>query len=331
MKQRYLFLVWPQFVAATLMLATLVGFAEEPRQRAVRVGFVHPQSPSTASRGINAFWERMHELGYVAGKNLVVEARWAEGHYERLPALMSEVLGQKIDVLVTYGATSAAAAKNATSAIPIVGVAMGEPLRSGLVTSLAQPGGNLTGLSVGWGEGMAGKWLELLQDTIPRLRTVAVIGNPDNPIHGEISKELEALAPKRSLTLRPIEVRDPSALDRAFEQAARSAQAALVIADAALSVHRLRITALAARHRVPTLYGIRDFVDVGGLMAYSPDYTVQWWRAADYVHKILTGTKPSDLPIEQPMQHLLVVNLNTARALGLKIPESILLRAEVIR
>jgi len=330
MTQRYLCLAWPQFLAAILMLAALVGFAEEPQQRAVRVGFVHPQSPSTASRGINAFWERMHELGYVEGKNLVVEARWAEGHYERLPALMSEVLRRKVDVLVTYGATSAAAAKNATSAIPIVAVAMGDPLRTGLVTSLGQPEGNLTGLSLGWGIGIAGKWVELMQETVPRLLTVAVIGNPDNPIDREMVKELEALAPTRSLKLRVIEVRDPAMLERAFERARRSSQAVLVLPDALLSGNRRQVTVLAAKHRMPAMYPIRDFVDVGGLMAYAPDFAAQWRRAAVYVDKLLKGAKPAELPIEQPTQYLLVVNLKTARALALIIPESILVRADEV-
>jgi putative ABC transport system substrate-binding protein len=272
----------------------------------------------------------MHELGYVEGQNLVIEARWAEGRYDRLPVLMTEVLKRKVDVLVTYGAPAAVAAKKATSSIPIVGVAMGDPLRTGLVTSLAQPAGNLTGLSVFW-EGMPGKWLELLQETVPRLLTVGVIGNPDNPTYREVAKELEAVAPKRSLKLRLMEVRDPGALARAFEQARQTAQAVLMVPDASLSTHRGQITALAAKHRMPTMYGIRDLVDVGGLMAYAPDYAVQWRRAADYVDKILKGAKPAELPIEQPTQYVLVVNLKTAQTLGLKIPESVLLRAEVIR
>jgi putative ABC transport system substrate-binding protein len=331
MTQRHLFFTWQRFFEAALVLAALRGYAAEPEQRAVRMGFVHPQSPSTASGGINAFWKRLHELGYVEGQNLLIEARWAEGHYDRLPALMTEVLARKVDVLVIYGAPGAAAAKNATSAIPIVGVAMGDPLRTGLVTSLARPEGNLTGLSVGWGEGIAGKWLELLQETVPRLLTVAVIGNPNNPIDIELAKELEALAPTRRLKLRHIEVRDSGALNRAFEQARRMAQAVLVLPDSILSAHRGEVTALAAKHRVPTMYSLRDFVDAGGLMAYSPDYAVQWWRAADYVDKILKGAKPAELPVEQPTQYLLVVNLKTARALRLRIPESILLRAEAIR
>ena len=279
---------------------------------------------------MSAFWDRLRELGYVEGQNLVVEGRWAEGHYDRLPALMAEVVGRKPDVLVTYGTTCAVAAKNATSAIPIVAVAMGEPLRIGLVTSLGRPEGNLTGLSLGWGTGIAGKWLELMQEAVPRLLTVGVIGNPDNPIGREMVKELEALAPSRSLKLRVIEVRDPGMLEHAFEQARRSVQAILVLPDAALSGNRQQIAVLAAKYRMPAMYSLRDFVDVGGLMAYAPDYAVQWRRAAVYVDKLLKGAKPAELPIEQPTQHLLVVNLKTARALGLTIPESILARADEV-
>jgi putative ABC transport system substrate-binding protein len=319
-------------VAAIAALAPLFAHAADPAQRVARVGFVHPQSPSTATLGVSAFWEHLHELGWVEGQNLLIEARWAEGRYDRLPALMAEVLERKVDVLVTYGTQTAVAAKNATSTIPIVSVAIGEPLRVGLTTSLARPGGNLSGLSAGWTEGLAGKWLELLQDTVPRLSRVAVISNPDNPIARDLAKELGVIAPTRGLKLRLIEVREPRALGHAFEQAGREAQAVLVLPDAVISAHRSQITALAAKHRLPAMYPLRDFVDAGGLMAYAPDLTIQWRRGADYVDKILRGAKPADLPIEQPTQYVFVVNLKTAKALGLTMPQSILLRAdEVIR
>jgi len=307
--------------------------ATEPSRRVVRVGFVGPGSPPTAARGTTALWERLRELGWVEGQNLVIEARWAEDRYDRLPALMAEVIGRKVDVLVTYGTAAAIAAKNATSTVPIVGAPMGEPLRTGLATNLARPGGNLTGLSLGWGQGSGGKWLELLQETVPQLTTVAVIWNPDNQVEREVVKDLEAIAPRGGLKLRLIEVREPGALDRAFEQAGRKAQAVLVLPDPAiLAAHRRQVTALAAKHRLPAMYALRDFVDAGGLIAYAPDYSVMWHRAAEYVDKILRGAKPGDLPIEQPTKFELTVNLKTAKALGLTIPQSILLQAdEVIR
>ena len=317
---------------AVAAVGTPFARSAEPAKSVAHVGFVHPQSPSTATRGVNAFWERLRELGWVEGQNLVIEARWAEGRYDRLPALMAEVLGRKVDVLVTYGTQTAVAAENATSTIPIISVAIGEPLRVGLTTSLARPSGNLSGLSAGWTEGLAGKWLELLQETVPRLSHVAVISNPDNPIARALAKELGVIAPKRGLKLWLIAVREPRALGRAFEQAAQKAQAVLVLPDAVISAHSSQVTALAAKHRLPAMYPLRDFVDAGGLMGYAPDLTIQWRRGAEYVDKILRGAKPADLPIEQPTQYVFLVNLKTARALGLTFPESILLRAdEVIR
>ena len=321
-----------------LALATLVVLgsppsrAAEPLQRVVRLGFVGPGSASTAPRGIAAFWERLRELGYIEGQNLITEARWAEGRYDRFPALMAEVIGRKVDVLITYGTPAAIAAKNATSTVPIVAVAMGEPLRTGLATNLARPGGNLTGLSLAWGEGVGSKWLELLQETVPRLTTVAVIANPDNPVEREVVKDLEGAAATLGLKLRIIGVREAEALGLGLDQARRQAQALLVFGDALLLAHQRQITAFAAKHRLPAMYAIRDFADVGGLMAYAPSLAIQFLRAADFVDKILKGAKPGDMPIEQPTQFELVLNLKTARALGLTIPQSILMRAdEVIR
>ena len=316
--------------------ASALGFplsrAAEPGQKIVRVGFVDPGSRSASPRAVSAFWERLRESGYVEGQNLVIEARWGEGSLERLPALVAEVIGRKVDVLVTYGTSAAIAAKNATHTIPIVGVVMGDPIRNGLAASLARPGGNLTGLSLAWGEGMAGKWLELLQDTVPRLTTVAVIMTPENPAERELVKDLQGAAAARGLKLRIIGVREAGALDRAFEEAGRKVQAVLVLPMPSMTAHLRQVTALAAKHQLPAMYARRDYVDAGGLIVYAPDLAVMFRRAADYVDKILKGAKAADLPIEQPTKFELIVNLKTARALGLTFPESILLRAdEVIR
>jgi putative ABC transport system substrate-binding protein len=210
---------------------------------------------------------------------------------------------------------------------------MGQPVESGLAESLSHPGSNLTGLSLGWGEGIVGKWLELLHDTVPHLSTVAVItSDPHAPGNRSGIKELEDSAIKRHLNLRIIEARTPEAFDRAFDQARRLAQAVVVLTDPIVMAHRERITALAARHRLPAMYGLREYVEVGGLMTYGPDLASMFHRAADYVDKILNGAKPGDLPIQQPTKFQLVVNLKTAKALGITLPESILLRAdEVIR
>lgn len=316
---------------AWALLSPCQARAAEPAQGAVRVAFVGTTSPATFPRSITAFWDRLRELGYVEGQNLVIESRWAEGQLDRLPALMTEVVERKVDVIVTWGTPAAIAAKKATETIPIVNMGMGDPVGSTLAASLARPGGNLTGFSAGWAD-IRGKWLELLQETVPRLSTVAVIANPDNALNRKEAQELASVAPTRGLKLLIIYVREPDALDRAFEQARHRAQAVLVFSDPLTMSNQRRIVALAARHRLPDMYLLRDSVDAGGLMAYGPDLAVVFRRSEDYVDKILKGARPGDLPIEQPTQYLLAVNLRTARALGLRIPQSVLLRAdEVIR
>lgn len=324
-------------LALTLSLAAAIavlGFppadAADPAQRVVRVGFVDPLPPSTGR--VDGFWQRLRELGWVEGQNLVIEARSAAGRIDRLPALMTEVIERKVDVLVTYSTPAAVAAKNGTTTIPIVIAAMGDPIGAGLVTNLARPGGNLTGLSLEWAEGIEGKWLELLLEMVPHLSTVAMIVNLNNPVIREMAKELEAIAPTRGVNVRLIELGKPDTFDGVFKRARRDTQAILFLGDVFTLEHRRQLTALAARYQLPAMYPVREFVDSGGLMAYGADRAVLFRRAADYVDKILKGAKPGDLPIEQPTKFELVVNLKTAKALGLKIPESILLRAdEVIR
>jgi len=310
-------------------LASRVVRAGDHSQRVVRLGLIGLESSaSNAPRGFGVLWQRLRDLGWVEGQNLVVESRWAGGRYDRLPALMADVIERNVDVIVTGGNAGATAAKNATRTIPIVGIGMGDPVRVGLVDSLARPGGNLTGMSMGYGQDFSGKWLELLQEAVPRLSTVAMIVNGA----GDLAKKTEAIASKLHLKVRIIDVREPEALDGAFEQAEREAQAVLLMADPLTIEHRRKITLLAARYRVPTIYTLLDFTDAGGLMAYAPDLTVMFRRAAEYVDKILRGAKPADLPIEQPIQYVFVVNLKTAKDLGLTIPQSILLQAnEVIR
>ena len=306
--------------------------AADPEQRVARLGFVDPNSPSTALRGVDGFWRRLRDLGWIKGQNLIVEERWADGRSDRLAPLIQEVLAHKVDVLFTYTTPAAVAAKKATTSTPIVDGLMGDPVGTGVAASLAHPGGNLTGLSLGWSEGIAGKWLELLQEMVPQVATVAVLMDPDRRISREQAKRLEAIAPTRHLKVHIIAVRGPEALDGAFEQAARTAQAVLVMDDPNLSTQRTRIVALAAKYRLANMHVMREYVDAGGLMAYVADVPAMFGRAADYVDKILKGTKPADLPIEEPTKYVLIVNLKTAKALGITIPESILLRAdEVIR
>ncbi|HTS53825.1 MAG TPA: ABC transporter substrate-binding protein [Burkholderiales bacterium] len=297
------------------------------------MGFVAPLSPSVFQAPEAEFWKRLRELGWIEGDNLVIEKRSAEGRLERLSSLMVEVINRKVDVLVTYGVPAGVAAKKATSTVPIVDAIMNDPVREGLAASLARPGGNLTGMATGWAEGYSGKWLELLQETSPRLSSVAVVFNPNNPWNRGLAQDIKTVAASRGLKLHFIEVRGPDALDLAFEQAQSKARAVVVLGEPFTIENRARVTAMVAKYRLSAIYPQREFVtEAGGLMFYGPDVRVMFRRAADSTDKILIGAKPADLPIEQPTQHQLIVNLRTAKALGITIPESILLRAdEVIR
>jgi len=213
--------------------------AVEPTQKIVRLGFVGMESPSTALSGVNAFWERLHELGWTRGQNLVVEERWAEGRIERLPALMNQVIAHNVDLLFTYHTPAAVAAKKATSTVPIVAAWIGDAVGAGLAASLSRPGGNLKGISLAFAEGFSGKWLQLLHETLPQLSTIAVIGNPASPWVRNIKSELEGVAHIQRLTLRFIEVGDAEGFDQAFVRARRETQAALVLGDP-LTMHNLR-------------------------------------------------------------------------------------------
>jgi putative tryptophan/tyrosine transport system substrate-binding protein len=321
---------WQILFTAVLGLGLLASHAEGRAERVVRVGFVGAESPSTAGPWVAALSERLREQGYVQGRNLIIEQRWAEGRIDQLPALMAEIMALKVDVLVTYSTPAALAAKNAGGSTPIVVAMMGDPVGTGLAASLARPGGNLTGLSLAWTGGIQGKWLELLQETVPKLSTVAVIANPDSTMVLELIRDLEAVAPARGLKLRIVRVRTPEGLPHAFEQARREAQAVLVLPDPLTVQAQQQIVLLSAKHRLPSMYALLEVVDVGGLLAYGVDTTALFRRTAGYVDKILQGAKPGDLPIEQATQYALAVNLKTAKAIGITIPETILLRAEKV-
>ena len=324
-------------LALTLsLLSAIAGLglsvAADAAERIVRVGYVNPQGSSSMSLAMQQFWERLRELGWVEGQNMVVERRSAEGRIDRLPALMADVVAQKVDVLVTASTPAAVAASKATSTIQIVIAAMSDPVATGLAVSLARPGRNVTGLSLEMTEGIPGKWLELLQETVPHLSTVAVIGNPDSPLFGLVRNSLNAAASARGMKIKFIEVRQPDALEAAFAQARKQGNAAVVLSDPLTMQHRQTVVSLAAKFRLPAIYSLLEFMNNGALMAYGPDQVVLFRRAAEYVDKILRGAKPGDLPFEQPTQFKLMINLKTAKALGITIPQSILVRAdEVIR
>jgi putative ABC transport system substrate-binding protein len=317
---------------ASAILGALV-FAGSPHgaDKVARLGFVDLTAPGNSLPATAEFWKRLDELGWTEGRNLVVERRFAEGQIDQLPALMASVVARNIDVLVTWG-SGAVAAKQATRTVPIVAADMGDPIGTGLASSLAHPGSNLTGLSLQWDEEVSGKWLELLQEAVPRLSTIAVIHNPDTALAQRLLAKLSTHALTRHLKLLPVEVRDAKALAPAFKQAAARAQAVLLLPDPLIAENGRRIVALMAENRLPDISGILEFAQAGGLMAYGVDQRAVFRRTAEYVNKILRGARPDDLPIEQPRQFLLVINLITARALRLTIPQSLLQRADdVIR
>jgi putative ABC transport system substrate-binding protein len=319
-------------LAAMIAIAALTAGAVGADDKVARVGRVYTGAPSTTTRGFGAFTERLRELGWIEGRNLVIESRWAEGRDERFPALIRELIERQVDVIVITGTAGAVAAKQTTSTVPIVVAGMGDPVASGLVQTLARPGGNVTGFSVQNAEGMPGKWLELLKGVVPRVADVAVLLNSNNPLAAVYEKRFKEAASAQGLKIRFLPIAREEVLEGVFRQAREQAQAAVVVPEAFTMYHRSKIASLAAKYRLPTIYGLLEFADVGGFMAYGVDMSVVWRGTAVYVDKILRGARPAELPIEQPTQFLFAINLKTAKALGLAIPESILLRAnEVIQ
>jgi len=295
----------------------------QPPERTVRVGFLVPASPSDDVEG---FLGGMRDLGYLEGRNLIVEYRAAGGKSERLDDLVAELIRLKVDVIVTGGTPAALAAKRARTAIPVVIGAMGDPVESGVVASLARPGGNITGLSLQTSEGFAGKYLELLREAVPKVSRVAILGRPSarSPVQA-----MEQAARSLDVRVQLIEVDQPGQLEGAFAAMTTQNVGALVVTPSPFNVtHRDRIVTLAAKHRLPAMYGLTAFVDAGGLMAYGASLRDLFRRAATYVDKILKGAKPADLPVEQATKFDLVINLKTARTLGLVIPPSLLGRAD---
>ena len=281
---------------------------------------------------VQEFRRGLLDAGYVEGRDVVIEWRLANGDYARAPELVADLVQRKVDVIVVDGTQAARAALRATSTIPIVMGAVADALGVGLVTNLAHPGGNITGQSLMLDE-LIKKRLQLLKELIPRTTRVTVLWNPDTPFHTKAVEDLKTAAPSLSLELTFVSARTPEELGAAFSAASRArAEALYVIGDTFFFANRLTLVKLAAKARLPAVYGTREFAREGGLMSYGPNFGDVFHRSAGYVDKILKGAKPGDLPIEQPTKFQLVVNLKTAKTLGLTIPESILLQAnEVIR
>ena len=295
-----------------------------------RIGFVASGSPSTNPHLIEAFRQGLRGLGWAEGQNLAIEYRWAEGRLERLPDLASELVRLKVDMIVAVATPGAGAARHATGTIPIVMVGVGDPVGLGYVASLARPGGNVTGLS-SLTVDLGPKRLGLLKETIPRASRVNVMWNPGDPARALEFKETQAAAGSLGLRLHPTEVRSLDEIEGAFAAMARDRTDALIVQQDPFTIaHRARIADLAVKGRLPAISTFREFPEAGGLMAYGANLADLYRRAATYVDKILKGARPADLPVEQPMRFELVINLNTAKALRLTIPPSILIRADQV-
>ena len=295
-----------------------------------RIGFLTPASSASMEARVERFRQGLRELGYVDGQNTSIEYRWADGREERLFDLAVELVRLKADVLVSHGVLATQAAKRASVTIPIVCFACGDAVSVGLVASLARPGGTITGLTVLAPE-VSGKRVELLKEVVPGLTRLAVLWNSDNPVSKPELKEVEAAAHSSGLQLQSVSMAKPSDLARAFSSMrANRAQALIVLSDAMFFGNRKQIADLAAANQLPTISYTGEFAKSGTLMGYGPDLHVLASRSAIYVDKILKGVKPGDLPIEQPTKFELVVNLNTAKALGLEVPSPLLARADEV-
>ena len=303
----------------------------QPACKVYRIGYLSTPTRESVARGVDAFLRRLHELGWVEGRNLVVEYRWAEGEVERLPELAADLVRRKVDVIVAPAGSAAMAAKSATSSIPIVMIFANDPVEMGLVASLSRPGGNITGTTFTTSSEIFGKQLQILKEAIPNAARVAVLRNPADPSFARQLSEVEAAARSLNLRLQHLGARGPEEFDSAFAAMARDrADALQVVATSTFLVHRARLAELALKARLPTMYSFREQVQAGGLMAYAVNMADFVGRAAGYVDKILKGAKPADLPVEQPTKFELVINLKTAKALGLTIPQAVLLRADEV-
>ncbi len=315
---------------AGALLATPLAAEAQPAAKVYRIAFLGPGSASSQHYRVEALRGGLRDLGYLEGKNIASEYRWAEGRFDRLSGLAAELVRLKVDIIVTGGTASTQAAMRATTTIPIVMVGTGDPLRAGLVASLDRPGGNVTGLTQ-LGAEVAGKRLQILKDAVPNVARVAFLWNRANASHVTYFEELQGAARGLGLTLQSVEVREPQEVERAFAGMMRERPDALIVtADSAHELRQAWIVDFTAKRRLPAMYQLKEYVAAGGLMSYGTSITDQYRRAATYVDKILKGAKPADLPVEQPTKYEFVINLKTAKALGLTIPPSLLARADEV-
>jgi putative ABC transport system substrate-binding protein len=314
--------------AVASIVCPLGARAQQPAKTPT-IGFLGSSTASTGSQWAAAFVQRLRELGWIEGRTVAIEYRWADGGDERVAEIAAEFVRLKVGVIVTHGNTAAAATKRATAAIPIVFAAAGDPVGTGLVASLAQPGGNITGLSIQQTD-LAGKRLEILRELLPGLGTLAIMVNAGSPNAMLELDEAQAAARRLGLAVVRSEVRGTGDFAPALNALKGRVEALYVCSDPLLTTNRLSINTLALRVRLPTMHGFREFAEAGGLMSYGPNFTDLFRRAADYVDKILRGARPADLPVEQPTKFELVINLNTAKALALTVSPAILARADEV-
>jgi putative ABC transport system substrate-binding protein len=313
-------------VASGVLVVSLHSYAQ-PQDKVWRIGILETVSPELNAANLDAFQQGLRELGYVEGRNLVIEYRSADGRSERFPSLAAELVGLKVDLIVTRGTPASLAAKRT---IPVVMANAGEPVETGLVISLARPGGNVTGLS-SLTVHLEAKRLGLLRELVPGITRIAALYNMSSPANPPQWKEIETAARSLGVQSQLLDVREPEDFGPAFDAATRQRADGLIVGqEGLLQANRKLIVQLAAEHRLPAIYRSKEFIEVGGLMAYGPSYPDLYRRAATYVDKILKGAKPGDLPVEQPTKFELIINLKTAKTLAITIPESLLLRADEV-
>jgi ABC-type uncharacterized transport system substrate-binding protein len=305
----------------------LTAGAQQPAMPVI--GYLGANTPSAESQRIAAFVRRLRELGWIDGRNIAIEYRWAEGRPERAAEIAAEFVRLKVDAFVTYGTVPVMAAKQATSIIPIVFAVAGDPVGTGLVASLARPGGNVTGVSLQKTD-LAGKRLELLREVVPSLRRLAILANVGNSAVVPEVREVQAGAGTLGLDVATSEIRRAEDIAPAFEALKGRAEALYVCGDQLVDTNRIRIITLALAARLPTISDFREYVEAGGLLSYGPNFPDLFRRAADFLDKVLRGAKPADIPVEQPTKFDLVINLTTARALGLTFPPTLLARADEV-
>ena len=317
-------------LGAGALAAPLASFAQQKPPKVARIGILGAGSASVWASRVEALRAGLRDLGYVEGKNIVIEYRWAEGKYERLPGLAAELVRLKVDVIVAVGTPAIQAAQRATTSIPIVMAVTADPVGSGFVASLSRPGGNITGLS-SLNVDVSSKYLELLRAAVPKLSRVAVLVNPGHLLHPDFLKQVQAAAKTTGVNVSPVQASTASQIEAALGAMTRErAGALIVLPDPFYLTQAPRIAELAAQNRLPTMFWSRESVEAGGLMSYGQYLAEHYRRAAYYVDKILKGVKPADLPVEQSTKFELVINRKTAKALGLATPQSLLVRADEV-